>query len=71
VPGLADKWDVSADGKVYTFQLRKGVTFHNGETFNAPVAKWNLERGAAEGTKNAHPEFFRTIEKIETRTSSR
>jgi peptide/nickel transport system substrate-binding protein len=29
------------------------------------VAKWNLERGAAEGTKNAHPEFFRVIEKIE------
>ncbi len=40
--------------------------FHNGEPFNAAVAKWNLERGAAEGTKNAHPEFFRVIEKIET-----
>jgi ABC-type transport system substrate-binding protein len=66
VPGLAAKWDVSADGKVYTFQLRKGVSFHNGEPFNAQVAKWNLERGGAEGTKNAHPEFFRAIEKIET-----
>jgi len=66
VPGLATKWDVSPDGKVYTFHLRKGVTFHNGEAFNAQVAKWNLERSAAEGTKNAHPEFFRVIEKIET-----
>jgi len=66
VPGLASKWDISPDGKVYTFQLRKGVTFHNGEPFNAQVARWNLERGAAEGTKNAHPEFFRAIEKIET-----
>ena len=66
VPGLAVNWNVSADGKVYTFQLRKGVAFHNGEPFNAQVAKWNLERGAAEGTKNAHPEFFRIIEKIET-----
>jgi peptide/nickel transport system substrate-binding protein len=66
VPGLAVKWDVSADGKTYTFQLRKDVSFHNGEPFNAQVAKWNLERGAAEGTKNAHPEFFRIIEKIET-----
>jgi len=54
VAGLAAKWDVSADGKVYTFQLRKGVTFHNGETFNAQVAKWNLERGAAEGTRTRH-----------------
>jgi peptide/nickel transport system substrate-binding protein len=66
VPGLATKWDVSPDGKVYTFQLRKGVTFHNGEPFNAAVAKWNLERAAAEGTKNAHPEFFRVIEKMDT-----
>ena len=66
VPGLATKWDVSADAKVYTFHLRKGVSFHNGEPFNAAVAKWNLERAAAEGTKNAHPEFFRVIEKIET-----
>jgi len=66
VPGLAAKWDLSADGKVYTFHLRGGVTFHNGEAFNSAVAKWNLERGAAEGTKNAHPEFFRAIEKIET-----
>ena len=65
VPGLATKWDVSPDGKVYTFHLRKGVSFHNGEAFNAQVAKWNLERSAAEGTKNAHPEFFRVIEKIE------
>jgi len=66
VPGLAEKWEVSPDGKVYTFQLRKGVTFHNGEPFNAEVAKWNIERAMAEGTKNAHPEFFRVIEKIET-----
>ena len=66
VPGLAAKWDVSPDGKGYTFHLRKGVTFHNGEPFNAQVAKWNIERGAAEETKNAHPEFFRVIEKIET-----
>ena len=66
VPGLALTWDISTDGKVYTFQLRKGVTFHNGEPFSAAVAKWNLERGAAEGSKNAHPEFFRIIEKIET-----
>ncbi|MBE9542897.1 MAG: hypothetical protein IMF02_00270, partial [Proteobacteria bacterium] len=66
VPGLATNWNTSPDGKVYMFYLRKGVTFHNGEPFNAQVAKWNLERSAAEGTKNAHPEFFRVIEKIET-----
>jgi len=66
LPGLARSWDVSPDGKVYTFHLQKGVKFHNGEPFNARVAKWNLERAAAEGTVNPHPEFFRVIRSIET-----
>lgn len=66
IPGLAVGWDVSPDGRTYTFHLRRGVTFHNGEPFNARVAEWNLERGAAEDTKNPHPEYFRVIESIET-----
>lgn len=66
VPGLATKWDVSPGGRVYTFYLRKGVKFHNGEPFNAQVAKWNLERAMAKDTKNVHPEYFRVIGKIET-----
>ncbi len=66
VPGLATQWEVSPDGKVYTFALRQGVKFHNGEPFNAQVAKWNLDRAMAESTVNAHPEYFRGIEKIET-----
>jgi len=30
VPAVAEKWDISADGLVYTFYLRKGVNFHSG-----------------------------------------
>ncbi|UCF82380.1 MAG: ABC transporter substrate-binding protein [Desulfobacteraceae bacterium] len=67
VPGLATRWEVSADGKIYTFHLRKGVKFHNGEPFNAEVAKWNIERAKGEGTTNPHPEYFRGIIKIDTR----
>ncbi len=66
IPGLAEKWEVSPGGKIYTFHLRKGVKFHNGESFNAQVAKWNLERAMAKDTKNIHPEYFRVIGKIET-----
>lgn len=35
LPGLADNWTVSSDGKVYTFHLRQGVTFSNGDPFNS------------------------------------
>jgi peptide/nickel transport system substrate-binding protein len=66
IPGLATKWQVSADGKVYTFKIREGVKFHNGEPFNAQVARWNLERAIAETTVNPHPEYFRGIAKMET-----
>ncbi len=66
IPGLATSWDAFADGKVYTFHLRKGAKYHNGESFSAQVAKWNLERALGEKTVNAHPEYFRGITQIET-----
>lgn len=35
LPELAERWDVSADGRVYTFYLRRGVTWHDGKPFSA------------------------------------
>ena len=43
-PGLAESWEISDDGLVYTLHLRQGVKFHDGTDFNAEVVKFNLER---------------------------
>lgn len=42
IPGLAEKWDISADGKAYTFHLRKGVKFHSNEEFK-PSRDFNAD----------------------------
>ena len=62
LPGLANGWSVSPDGLEYTFNLRKGVRFHNGEPFDAAVAKWNLARAADPKNGNPHPDYFQGIE---------
>jgi peptide/nickel transport system substrate-binding protein len=48
-PCLAESWTVSPDGLVYTFTLRQGVTFHNGDPFTAEDVQFSFERykGAA------------------------
>ena len=45
VPDLATKWDVSQDGKTYTFTIRKGVKFHNGEDLTPEDVAYSLQRG--------------------------
>jgi len=60
VPQLAESWDVSEDGKTYTFHLRKGVKFHNGTVFDASAAKF-----AFQWIANNAP-FGNYVEKIET-----
>lgn len=44
VPKLAESYEVSADGRVWTLRLRRGITFHDGTPFNAEAVKYNIER---------------------------
>ncbi|MDQ0112779.1 staphylopine-dependent metal ABC transporter substrate-binding lipoprotein [Paenibacillus harenae] len=51
-PLLAESWEVSNDGKTYTFHLRKDVKFHDGEPFNAEAVKQNFD--AVQANKEKH-----------------
>lgn len=51
-PWLAQSWDVSPDGRTYTFHLRKGVTFSDGAPFDAEAVRLNLEHMRDPATKS-------------------
>ena len=44
IPGLAESYDISADGKEYTFKLREGLKFTDGTPFDANAVKWSIDR---------------------------
>lgn len=44
LPWLASAWAISDDGLTYTFTLRKDVSFHDGEPFNAEAVKFNFDK---------------------------
>ena len=48
VPELAERWDVAADGRTYTFHLRDGVRWHDGHAFSSADVKFTFERALLE-----------------------
>ena len=46
-PGLAESWEISADGKTYTFKLREGIKFHSGNPVTAKDAEFSIRRAVA------------------------
>jgi len=63
-PLLAERWEVSPDLRTYTFKLRKGVKFHNGEPFNAEAVKFSFTRAGAEKSTNKDKRTFASMESI-------
>jgi len=63
VPQLATDWQISDDGLTYTFTLRQGVTFHNGEPFTADdvIATW--EYGGDDS--NDYPGYYTVATSVE------
>jgi peptide/nickel transport system substrate-binding protein len=65
-PLLAESWEVSPDLKTYTFKLRRGIKFQNGEPFNAQAVKFSFDRAGGEKSTNKDK---RTYAKLSTQVS--
>jgi len=63
-PDLAVDWSPNADGTEYTFNLREGVTFHNGDAFTADDVIYTFER-SSDPAKSIHSSVIANIAAIE------
>ena len=66
IPAIASEYSVDEEGKVYTFTLRDGVTFHNGEAVTVEDVKASIERNAGIGDGEALVAAFSNIESVDT-----
>ncbi|AEG04673.1 ABC transporter substrate-binding protein [Sinorhizobium meliloti] len=64
-PDLAESYEISEDGKIFTFKLRKGVKFHNGRELTAQDVKYSIERVVNPATQSPGAGFFATIKGVE------
>jgi peptide/nickel transport system substrate-binding protein len=65
-PGVAERWERSADGKTWTFHLRKGQKFHNGDPLTAHDVKFSLERVMSPDSISSNAaQLRRAVDRIE------
>jgi oligopeptide transport system substrate-binding protein len=62
VPDLAESYEISPDGTVFTFHLRPGVTFQNGRALTSADVKYSIERVVNPATRSPGQGFFGSIQ---------
>lgn len=63
-PKLATGWTVSPDQTTYTFQLRQGVTFSNGDPFTADTVKFSIERVLTDAWTNGQKSAMKVVKQV-------
>lgn len=66
IPDLAENWTVSEDGLVYTFTLRDGLTFHNGDPLQAADIVYTYERTIDPDFASPHANKLALVESVDT-----
>lgn len=64
VPELAESWEPSADAKTWAFNLRKGVTFHNGKTMSAQDVIYSINYHRGKSSKSVAKSMLKIIKDI-------
>lgn len=65
IPGLAESYEASADGLAYTFKLRQGVPFHNGDEVTAEDVKFSFDRLRAKDSGYSYGSQVETITSVD------
>ena len=64
LPGLAESWEIAPDGLSWVFNLREGVSFHDGLPFTAEDVVFSFDRAMAEDSTNAQKQLFDGINEV-------
>lgn len=64
-PLLAKSWEISEDGRIYTFHLREEVAFHDGTICDAQAVRKSFLRAKDPSRGHVHPEYFKPLARIE------
>src|SRR3989442_10402028 len=65
IPDAAESWQISPDGLLYTFKLRKNAVFHDGTKVDAAAVKFSIDRIMDPATKSGMRTFYASVHSVE------